>query len=107
MLRVLVAAFLQRKMQAKNTNVLLGLLVLCGAMGSIPYFSRVNNPSLSAKEKLTGSQRQRGMNLMSGSHDAGLDPNYDHSTGTYTYKAQRLPAQKQTKAIGDKDEDQR
>ncbi len=84
-------------------------------MGSIPYFSRVNNPSLSAKEKLTGSQRQRGMNLMSGSHDAGLDPNYDHSTGTYTYKAQRLSAQKQapnastntnTTSSGDK-EDQR
>ena len=66
-----------------HVNVVLGLIGLCGIMGSIPYLSRVSQPSLSSKEKLTGSQRQRGMNLMGGTQDAGVDPNYDHSTGTY------------------------
>jgi len=54
--------------------------------GSIPYFSRKKNGDetlLNTEKKLTGSQRQRGMNLMAGQHDAGPDPNFNAKNGTY------------------------
>ena len=70
-----------------NIGTAVGLIFFISTMASIPYFSRTTSQNLSEKnEKLTGSQRQRGMNLMAGQHDAGPDPNYDAKTGTYTYR---------------------
>ena len=71
---------------SSNAKVAIGLLGMMALMGSIPYFSRKDQTEslLESNKKLSGSQRQRGMNLMAGQQDAGPDPNYDARTGTYT-----------------------
>ena len=69
---------------AQHRKTVLGLVVLVCATGSIPYITRKSQTqTLVEKEKLTGSQRQRGMNLMGGTQDGGVDPNWDAKTGTY------------------------
>ena len=68
-----------------HAKTVVGLLALIGGMGSIPYLTRQSQSHslFDTDKKLSGSQRQRGMNLMAGQHDAGPDPNYDAKTGTY------------------------
>ena len=72
----------------KTAFVLFGLM---GAMATVPLITRTTSENLMDKEKLSGSQRQRGMNLMAGQQDAGADPNWDSKTGTYQkYKKPEL-----------------
>ena len=69
---------------SQHTKTVLGLVGLVCLTGSIPYMTRKSQTeTLGEKEKLTGSQRQRGMNLMGGTQDGGRDPNWDVKTGTY------------------------
>ena len=76
---------------AQHTKTLIGLCVLVCATGSIPYITRISQTeTLVEKKKLTGSQRQRGMNMMGGTQDGGADPNWDVKTGTYkAHRAKR------------------
>ncbi len=79
---------------SQNSKTVLGLIVMMSAMGSIPYITRVSQEkTFVEKEKLTGSQRQRGMNLMAGTHDAGIEPNWDSKTGTYRAYKKPPPVQ--------------
>ena len=74
---------------ASHGKTVFGLVAFIGMMGSIPYVTRTGKDSLMEKEKLSGSERQRGMNLMAGQHDAGPDPNYDvRLSYTYTWLPQ-------------------
>jgi len=69
---------------SQHRKTLLGLVGLVCITGSIPYITRKSQTqTLVEKERLTGSQRQRGMNLMGGTQDGGADPNWDVKTGTY------------------------
>ena len=62
----------------------MGLGVLITSFASLPYLIRTNQTETTIeKEKLTASQRQRGMYMNSGATDAGPDPNYDTKTGTW------------------------
>lgn len=69
---------------SKNATLAGGLIVLIGAAASFPYFvrSRQNETTIGKRDKLSPSQRQRGMYMNSGS-DAGPDPDYDPSTGVW------------------------
>mmetsp|Transcript_888 Transcript_888/g.531 ORF Transcript_888/g.531 Transcript_888/m.531 type:complete len:87 (-) Transcript_888:94-354(-) len=69
----------------RQSNIIVGGLCVLGitAMASIPYFLRMNsNPLYSKDGPLTGTQRQRGMYVSSGT-DVGLDPNWDQKEGKY------------------------
>lgn len=71
-------------MSSKNGALAGGLAVLITAAASFPYFvrSRQTETTIGQRDKLSPSQRQRGMYMNSGS-DAGPDPDYDPSTGTW------------------------
>jgi hypothetical protein len=72
---------------------------------SMPYFIRTNTPNLNSGEKvLTGSQRQRGMYMNAGSHDAGLDPDWDPKTNTYNgWKRKEELMERKRKAMNSSD----
>jgi len=64
----------------KHKATLAGLSLFIGVMGALPYVVRKNTPSISEREKLSGSQRVRGLFMNYGSSDAGIDPDWDHGT---------------------------
>ena len=55
-----------------------------GIMYSVPYVMRMTSKHNGEREKLSGSQRQRGMYLNAGSQDAGIDPDWDPVTHRWT-----------------------
>mmetsp|Transcript_10166 Transcript_10166/g.9107 ORF Transcript_10166/g.9107 Transcript_10166/m.9107 type:complete len:84 (-) Transcript_10166:99-350(-) len=65
-------------MSSKGNIVIGGICLAFGvSMSLLPYYFRTRTESLSTKQSLTGSQRQRGMYMNVGSQDAGIDPDWD------------------------------
>ena len=83
---------------SKNAALAGGLMVLIGAAASFPYFvrTRQTETTIGQRDKLSPSQRQRGMYMNSGS-DAGPDPDYNPATGEWKGYAKRH-AQRQAAA---------
>ena len=67
----------KRGAMSSKTKTVLGLLLFGGTMFALPY---------NEKERLTGSQRQRGMYMNAGSSDGGKDPDWDPVTSTWKGK---------------------
>jgi len=88
----------KERMTSKNAALAGGLMVLIGAAASFPYFvrSRQTETTIGQRDKLSPSQRQRGMYMNSGS-DAGPDPDYNPATGEWKGYAKRH-AQRQAAA---------
>ena len=68
--------------RTSNYAVAGGVLLVIGASFSLPALMRFAVPHQQNREKLTGSQRQRGMYMNAGAHDAGVDPDWDPKTQT-------------------------
>ena len=68
--------------RTSNYAVAGGVLLVIGASFSLPAVLRFAVPHQQNREKLTGSQRQRGMYMNAGAHDAGIDPDWDPKTQT-------------------------
>ncbi|KAL3656356.1 hypothetical protein V7S43_018800 [Phytophthora oleae] len=77
----------KRAMKAKggNGSVVGFALVVAAGFFSIPFIAHyTKGANLTAQEKpLNASQIRRGAYANSGSRDAGADPDWDLSTGTY------------------------
>ncbi|EEY52910.1 uncharacterized protein PITG_19672 [Phytophthora infestans T30-4] len=77
----------KRALKAKGGNgIVFGLsLVVAAGFFSIPFVAHyTKGANLTAQEKpLNASQIRRGAYANSGSRDAGADPDWDLSTGTY------------------------
>jgi len=58
--------------------------LFAGTMFSIPAILRYGMPHQVQREKLTGSQRQRGMYMNAGSQDVGVDPDWDIKNARWT-----------------------
>jgi len=72
------------KRMSQNHFLVASICALGGTlMFSIPYILRASNPPLDSREKMSGSQRQRGLYMNNGSHDAGPDPDWDPITRTW------------------------
>jgi hypothetical protein len=71
-------------------------------MASIPYVLKktgaIKNQQTS-QEPLTGSQRQRGLFVNSGSKDVGPDPDWDLKTMTWKGKRNNVVVKEETKSI--------
>uniref|UniRef100_A0AAV1VDY3 Uncharacterized protein n=1 Tax=Peronospora matthiolae TaxID=2874970 RepID=A0AAV1VDY3_9STRA len=98
---------MKRAMKPKvrdNTVVQLALVMAAGFF-SIPFVAHYTKTAnfTAQKDPLNSSQIRRGAYLNSGSRDAGADPDWDLSTGTY--HGRRGPSVKRTpsesKAHGD------
>lgn len=63
----------------KNFVVAGACVIGVGCMALLPAVFR-SNMHVTNKDKLSGSQRQRGMYMNAGSHDAGVDPDWDPVT---------------------------
>lgn len=85
-------------MSSKNAALASGLMLIIGAAASFPYFvrRRQTETTIGQRDKLSPSQRQRGMYMNSGS-DAGPDPDYNAATGEWKGYAKRH-AQRQAAA---------
>lgn len=59
-------------------------------MFSVPFVTRYLTPNMYQKEKLTGSQMQRGLFTSNGT-DGGVDPDFDFKTNTYRGRGSRNP----------------
>ena len=59
-----------------------GVIFFAACSFSVPAILRFLVPHQQNREKLTGSQRQRGMYMNAGSQDAGVDPLWDAKTQT-------------------------
>ena len=76
----------KRGAMSSKTKTVLGLLLFGGTMFALPYGLRAMNTHTNEKERLTGSQRQRGMYMNAGSSDGGKDPDWDPVTSTWKGK---------------------
>ena len=78
-----------------NGRTAAGILGVIGIMFSVPFYFRYTTENLYQKEKLTGSQMQRGLFTNNGV-DGGQDPDWDYKTNTYKgynkFKKQPKPA---------------
>lgn len=66
----------RRPTKSSNRMVAAGCVALAFTFMMVPFYFRFTTPNLNQRETLTGSQRQRGMYMISGK-DAGLDPDWD------------------------------
>ena len=59
-----------------------GVIALASSFFALPAILRATMPHQQNRERLTGSQRQRGMYMNAGASDAGIDPDWDAATQT-------------------------
>ena len=67
---------------SNNFYVAGGVILFAACSFSVPAVLRYLVPHQQNRERLTGSQRQRGMYMNAGSSDAGVDPLWDPKTQT-------------------------
>jgi hypothetical protein len=71
-----------RASKSSNLMVGAGVFALAASFFALPAVLRATIPHQNNREKLTGSQRQRGMYMNAGASDAGIDPDWDPITQT-------------------------
>ena len=69
---------------SKSSNLIVagGVFAVAASFFALPAILRATIPHQQNREKLTGSQRQRGMYMNAGAVDAGIDPDWDPATQT-------------------------
>jgi hypothetical protein len=76
-----------RSRRLRNAAYVVGLLALTGSFAAYPFLASRGSTNLTLRDQgLTGSQIMRGAYVNSGSHDVGLDPDWDPVTRTRRVK---------------------